>query len=125
MPTPINSDDAPEAIGPYSHASRSGNLLFTSGQIPVDPATGSLVDDEIETQAHQVFANLQAVLATAGLDLSRVVKTTVFLKDMAEFPQLNAVYAEHFGEHKPARSTVQVAGLPLGCRVEIEAVAEC
>ena len=124
MPETINSPDAPAAIGPYSHAARSGNLIFTSGQIPIDPATGSLVADEIETQAEQVFANLEAVLAGAGTDLGKVVKTTVFLKDMAEFPQLNAIYARHFGDHKPARSTVQVAALPLGCRVEIEAVAE-
>ena len=124
MPEPINSPDAPEAIGPYSHAVRSGNHLFTSGQIPIDPATGSLVADEIEAQSEQVFANLKAVLASGGTDLGKVVKTTVFLKDMAEFPQLNAAYAKHFGDHKPARSTVQVAGLPLGCRVEIEAIAE-
>lgn len=124
MPEPINSPDAPEAIGPYSHATRSGNHLFTSGQIPIDPATGSLVADEIEAQAEQVFANLKAVLASAGADFGRVVKTTVFLKDMAEFPKLNAIYAKHFGDHKPARSTVQVACLPLDCRVEIDAIAE-
>ncbi len=124
MPDTVNSPNAPEAIGPYSHAARSGGHLFTSGQIPIDPATGSLVADEIEPQAEQAFANLKAVLASGGTDLSKVVKTTVFLKDMAEFPQLNAVYAKHFGDHKPARSTVQVAALPLGCRVEIEAIAE-
>ena len=94
MPETINSPDAPAAIGPYSHAARSGNLIFTSGQIPIDPATGSLVADEIETQAEQVFANLEAVLAGAGTDFGKVVKTTVFLKDMAEFPQLNAIYAQ-------------------------------
>ncbi len=120
----IHSDSAPAAIGPYSHAVRCGGLLFTSGQIPVDPDTGQLVADEIEAQARQVFANLEAVLAAGGVGLGDVVKTTVFLKDMGEFPQLNAIYAEQFGDHKPARSTVQVAALPLGCRVEIEAVAE-
>lgn len=124
MPQPIHSSDAPDAIGPYSHAAQSGSLLYTSGQIPVDPATGKLVEDDIEVQAHQVFANLKAVLAAGSSSMDRVVKTTVFLSDMAEFPKLNAIYAEHFGDHKPARSTVQVAGLPLGCRVEIEAIAE-
>ena len=103
---------------------RTGSLLFTSGQIPIDPATSELVDDDIETQTRQVFTNLQAVLAADSLGLQDVVKTTVFLKDMAEFQSMNAIYAEKFGDHKPARSTVQVAQLPLDCRVEIEAIAE-
>jgi 2-iminobutanoate/2-iminopropanoate deaminase len=120
----INATSAPAAIGPYCHAVRSGSLVFTSGQIPVDPATGTLVEDDIISQTRQVFTNLKMVLEAAGLGLKDVVKTTVYLKDMAEFPQLNEIYAEHFGEHTPARSTIQVAALPLDCRVEIEAVAE-
>ena len=120
----INATGAPVAIGPYCHAVRSGSLVFTSGQIPVDPATGTLVEDDIISQTRQVFTNLKMVLEAAGLGLKDVVKTTVYLKDMAEFPQLNEIYAEHFGEHTPARSTIQVAALPLDCRVEIEAVAE-
>ncbi len=120
----INATGAPAAIGPYCHAVRSGSLVFTSGQIPVDPATGTLVEDDIISQTRQVFTNLKMVLEAAGLELKDVVKTTVYLKDMAEFPQLNEIYAEHFGEHTPARSTIQVAALPLDCRVEIEAVAE-
>ena len=120
----INATSAPAAIGPYCHAVRSGSLVFTSGQIPVDPATGMLVEDDIISQTRQVFTNLKMVLEAAGLGLKDVVKTTVYLKDMAEFPQLNEIYAEHFGEHTPARSTIQVAALPLDCRVEIEAVAE-
>jgi 2-iminobutanoate/2-iminopropanoate deaminase len=120
----ITAKDAPEAIGPYSHAVRSGPLCFTSGQIPVDPSTGSLVEDDITAQTRQVLANLKTVLEAAGLGLKDVVKTTVYLKDMSEFPILNAIYAEYFGEHAPARSTIQVAALPLDCRVEIEAVAQ-
>ncbi len=120
----ITATNAPEAIGPYSHAVRSGPLLFTSGQIPLNPETGILVNDNIKEQAQQVLINLRNVLQAAGLGMSNVVKTTVFLKDMAEFPILNEIYAEHFGEHAPARSTIQVAALPLGCRVEIEAIAE-
>ena len=120
----ITAKGAPEAIGPYSHAIRSGSLCFTSGQIPVDPSTGSLVEDDITSQTRQVLTNLKTVLEAAGLDLKDVVKTTVYLKDMSEFPILNAIYAEYFGEHAPARSTIQVAALPLDCRVEIEAVAQ-
>ena len=120
----INATSAPAAIGPYCHAVRSGSLVFTSGQIPVDPATGTLVEDDIISQTRQVFTNLKMVLEAAGLELKDVVKTTVYLKDMTEFPLLNEIYAEHFGEHTPARSTIQVAALPLDCRVEIEAVAE-
>ena len=120
----INATSAPAAIGPYCHAVRSGSLIFTSGQIPVDPATGSLVEDDIISQTRQVFTNLKTVLEAAGLGLENVVKTTVYLKDMAEFPLLNEIYAKQFGEHTPARSTIQVAALPLDCRVEIEAVAE-
>ena len=120
----ITAKGAPEAIGPYSHAIRSGSLCFTSGQIPVDPSTGSLVEDDITSQTRQVLTNLRTVLEAAGLGLKDVVKTTVYLKDMSEFPILNAIYAEYFGEHAPARSTIQVAALPLDCRVEIEAIAQ-
>jgi len=120
----ITATNAPEAIGPYSHAVRSGSLCFTSGQIPISPETGTLVSDDIKEQAQQVLINLRNVLEAAGLGMNNVVKTTVFLKDMAEFPILNEIYAEHFGEHAPARSTIQVAALPLNCRVEIEAIAE-
>ena len=120
----ITAQNAPEAIGPYSHAVRTGNLLITSGQIPIDPSTGSLVADLIEDQTNQVMTNLKAILINEGLSLMNVVKTTVFLKDMAEFAQFNSVYEKHFESHKPARSTIQVASLPLDCRIEIEAIAE-
>ena len=120
----VNDPNSPAAIGPYSHAVKSGKLLFTSGQIPIDPSTGSLVADLIEDQTNQVITNLKAILETEGLSLMNVVKTTVFLKDMSEFSQFNSVYEKHFESHKPARSTVQVASLPLNCRVEIEAIAE-
>ncbi len=120
----ITVQKAPEAIGPYSHAVRTGNLLITSGQVPINPSTGSLVVDQIEDQTDQVMTNLKAILENEGLSLMNVVKTTVFLKDMSEFAQFNSVYEKHFESHKPARSTVQVACLPLDCRIEIEAVAE-
>jgi 2-iminobutanoate/2-iminopropanoate deaminase len=120
----ITAENSPKAIGPYSHAVRTGNLLITSGQIPIDPSTGSLVADLIEDQTDQVMANLKAILENEGLSLMNVVKTTVFLKDMAEFSQFNSVYEKHFETHKPARSTVQVACLPLDCRIEIESVEE-
>jgi len=121
-PTMIASDEAPAAIGPYSQAMRIGNLLFTSGQIPLT-VQGELVAGGIEEQTHQVFRNLQAVLAEAGAGLSDVVKATVFLKDMGQFAAFNAIYAEYFGEHKPARSTVEVARLPRDVLVEIELIA--
>jgi len=121
---PISSPDAPSAIGPYSQAMRSGNLLFTSGQIPIDPATGVIVGLAFDAQAHRVLKNLTAVLGGAGLTLANVIKTTVFLKDLGDFQILNGIYAEYFGEHKPARSTIQVAKLPLDSLVEIECVAE-
>ena len=122
-PTPIHTDLAPKAIGPYSQAIRTDHLLFTAGQIPLDPLTMTLVEGEIVAQAHRVLQNLQAVLAAAGTDFAHVVKTTVFLTDMANFPALNQVYAHYFGDAKPARSTVAVAALPLGALVEIECVA--
>ncbi|MCB1146197.1 MAG: RidA family protein [Leptospiraceae bacterium] len=125
MPTIINSDKAPAAIGPYSQAVKTGNLVFLSGQIPIDPATGELVPGGLAEQAQQVFANIKAVLQTAETSLSNVVKSSVFLADLNDFAQLNIIYAEHFGEHKPARSTFQVAALPKGAKVEIEIIAEC
>ncbi len=121
---PIFSPDAPAAIGPYSQAVRTGNLLFASGQIPIDPATGKIDATDFTGQAQQVFANIKGLLAGAGLAPGNVVKCTVFLKDMADFPTLNPLYAAAFGEHKPARSTIQVARLPLDALVEVEVVAE-
>jgi len=119
----ITSDKAPKAIGPYSVAIRTGDLVFTSGQLGLDPATGSLVPGGIEAETRQALTNLHHVLADAGSGLEQVVKTIVFLKDMAEFTKMNAVYAEFFAENPPARSTIQVAALPKGGTVEIEAVA--
>lgn len=119
----IHTDRAPAAIGPYVQALRSGGWIFSSGQLGLDPGTGKLVDGGVAEQARQALANLAAVLEAAGGGLDTVLKTTVFLVDMADFPAMNAVYAEAFGAHPPARSTVAVAALPLGGRVEIEAVA--
>lgn len=119
----IHTDKAPAAVGPYSQAVRVGPFLYTAGQIALDPATGTLVADEIGIQTGRVLNNLQAVLQAAGGDLADIVKTTVFLLDMAEFGLMNEVYASFFSEDPPARSTVQVAALPLGGRVEIEVVA--
>ncbi len=124
--TAIQTSQAPAAIGPYSQAIRIGNFVFTSGQVAIDPATGQLVAGGIEAQTHRVLQNLQAVLAAAGLDFSRVVKTTVFLKDMAHFAAMNAIYAEYLQTNSspaPARSTVEVARLPKDALVEIEVVA--
>ena len=121
----INTENAPAPIGPYNQAVKSGHLLYTSGQIPIDPATGILVSGGIREQAIQVLENLKAVLEVAGCTLDDVIKTTVFLADMADFPELNTLYAEYFGENNaPARSTVQVAALPKGALVEIEAIAK-
>lgn len=119
----VHAEAAPAAIGPYSHAARVGNLLFCSGQIPLHPATMKLAEGGVEEQARQVLANIAAVLASQGAGFAAIAKTTVFLADMADFPIVNRVYGEALGDHKPARSTVQVAGLPLGARVEIEVVA--
>lgn len=119
----IVTDAAPRAIGPYSQAIVTGGLVFTAGQIALDPATGEVVPGGVAEQTERVMANLRAILRAAGADLDRVVKTTVFLADMADFAAMNEVYARHFGDHRPARSTVAVAGLPRGVRVEIEAVA--
>ncbi|MCL4869426.1 MAG: RidA family protein [Anaerolineae bacterium] len=119
----IHTQHAPAAVGPYSQAIRMGNLVFTSGQIALDPATGKLVEGDVVAQTDQVMSNLQAVLAAASTDLSRVVKTTVFLQNMGDFPVFNQAYAKYFPNNPPARSTVEVAKLPLGGLVEIECVA--
>ena len=121
----VHADAAPAPVGPYSHAASSGEqgLLHLSGQTPIDPATGRLVDGDVSTQARQVFTNLQSVLAAAGRTLDDVVKVNVYLVDMADFSAVNEVYATVFAEPYPARTTVAVAGLPLGARVEIELVA--
>lgn len=119
----VNTKDAPQAIGPYSQAMKVGGLLIASGQIPLT-AAGEFVDGDVEAQTRQIIQNIRAVLAAEGLTLANVVKTTVFLQDLANFARMNAVYADAFGDHKPARSTIQVAGLPLGSKVEIEVIAE-
>ncbi|TWT28615.1 RidA family protein [Planomicrobium sp. CPCC 101110] len=119
----VATDKAPAAIGPYSQGIITGDLFYSSGQIPLTPA-GDIVLGTIEDQAHQVFANLKAVLAEAGSSLEQVVKTTVFIKNMDDFALLNEVYASYFGDHKPARSTVEVARLPKDAKVEIEVIAK-
>lgn len=119
----IETADAPAAIGPYSQGIIVNGMLYTAGQIPLDPKSMELVQGGIEEQTHQVMKNLAAILSAAGTSLQNVVKTTVFLQDMGEFTAMNKVYAEHFGEHKPARSTVQAARLPRDVKVEIEVVA--
>ena len=119
----ISTSDAPAAIGPYSQAVKVGNQVFCSGQIALDPVSGAMTSDDVVEQTHQVFKNLVAVLAAAGTDLSRVVKTTVFLQSMDDFPVVNEIYAEYFGDHRPARATVAAAGLPKGALVEVDCVA--
>jgi len=121
--TVVSTPDAPKAIGPYSQAIVSGTMVCTAGQVALDPATMELVPGGVADQSERVFANLKAVLAAAGTGLHRVVKTTVYLVDMADFGAMNEVYARHFGDHRPARSTVAVAGLPKGARVEIDVIA--
>ena len=119
----INSTAAPAAIGPYSHAVRCGNTLYVSGQIPLDPATGEVVGTDMETQAEQALKNLKAIVETAGLGVEAIVKTTVYVSDLALFDQLNTVYARFMGDHKPARVCVEVARLPKEVMVEIDAIA--
>ncbi len=119
----IASTSAPKAIGPYSQAVKAGNVLYASGQIPLDPASGNLVDGDFTAQARRVFENLKAVLHEVGADFRNVVKATVYLTDLGNFQTLNSIYAEYFGEHKPARSTLGVAALPRGAMVEIDLVA--
>jgi 2-iminobutanoate/2-iminopropanoate deaminase len=120
----IATERAPRAIGPYSQAVHAGGFLFTAGQIPLDPATGKLVEGDIAAQAERVFDNLEAVLAEAGLQMSDVVKATVYLLRMGDFARVNEVYARRFGSHRPARSTVAVAELPAGASLEIDLVAK-
>lgn len=119
----IATDQAPRAIGPYSQAVRAGNLVFASGQIPIDPATGEFVAGGIAEQTEQVLRNLTAVFAAAGVSLNQAIKTTVFLADIDDFTKMNEVYGRFFRENPPARATVQVARLPRDARVEIEAIA--
>lgn len=118
----INTDKAPAAIGPYSQAIQANGFLFSSGQLPIDPATGKLLEGSIEQQAHQVFQNLSAIAQEAGTDLDNAVKTTVFLNDINNFANVNQVYATYFNKPFPARSAFQVAALPLGADLEVEAV---
>ncbi len=127
MPDPkalsaVSTDAAPAAIGPYSQGVLAGNLLFVSGQIPIDPATGELVEGSIEAKTRRVVENVKAVAEAAGADLSRVVKTTIFLTDLADFAAVNETYGAYFGDTPPARSTIQVAGLPKGVSIEMEAI---
>src|SRR6267378_608819 len=123
MKQAVSSPNAPKAIGPYSQAIRTGDLLFAAGQIPTDPATGAIVDGDVAAQTRRVFDNLGAVLAAANLSFANVVKTTVFLADMNDFAAVNEVYGKYFSEPYPARATVQVARLPKDARVEIDLVA--
>ena len=120
----FSTTDAPAAIGPYSQAVRTGNLLFTSGQIALDPLSGAVVDGGIREQTHRIMQNLAAILRGAGLDFSHVVKTTCFLADMNDFASFNEVYAQAFGTHKPARSCVAVRTLPKGVLAEVELITE-
>jgi 2-iminobutanoate/2-iminopropanoate deaminase len=119
----VSTPSAPQAIGPYSQAVRRGNLLFISGQIPIDPATGSLVDGDIAAQTRRVFENLGAILAAAGASFDHVARTTVYLADMGDFAAMNEVYAGFFAAPAPARSTIQAARLPKDARVEIDVIA--
>jgi 2-iminobutanoate/2-iminopropanoate deaminase len=119
----IATDDAPKAIGPYSQAVAAGDLIFCAGQGAIDPTSGENVNGDVRAETERTLDNLSAVLAAGGSDLAHVVKTTVFLTDMADFAAMNEVYARRFGEHRPARSTVGVAALPRGFKVEIECVA--
>lgn len=119
----VATEDAPKAIGPYSQAIKANGLLFTSGQVALDPATGNLLEGSFEDQVHRVFRNLEAVLRQAGSSFAHVLKATVFVTDLGNFQTLNTIYAQYFGEHKPARTTVEVKGLPKGAQVEIDLIA--
>jgi len=119
----IATDRAPKAIGPYSQAIRSGDLIFCAGQVGLDPATGEAVQGDVKVQTARIIDNLAAVLAAAGSDLAHVLKTTVFLTDMGDFAAMNEIYAQKFSDHRPARSTIGIAALPRGLRVEIECIA--
>jgi 2-iminobutanoate/2-iminopropanoate deaminase len=119
----VTTSGAPKAIGPYSQAVKANGVLYTSGQIALDPSTGNLVEGDFAAQARRVFENLEAVLRQAGSDFSHVTKATVYLTDLANFQTLNTIYAEYFGDHKPARTTVGVSQLPRGSMVEIDLIA--
>lgn len=119
----IHSEKAPKAIGPYSQAIRSGNTVYLSGQIPLDPATGELVPGDVSVQTQQVMSNLEAVLAAAGCTFANVVRCGIFLTDLADFGKVNEIYGRYFPENPPARATVQVAALPRGAKVEIDCIA--
>ena len=119
----IKTDKAPQAVGPYSQAVKVGNFLFISGQIAINPETGKLEGETVAEQTERVLKNIEAILREAGFSLKDVVKTTVYLKNICDFAQMNGVYAKFFGEHRPARATVEVSNLPLGALVEIEAIA--
>jgi 2-iminobutanoate/2-iminopropanoate deaminase len=119
----VRTPDAPGAIGPYSQASVAGGLVYTAGQIALDPATGEIVEGGVQAQTTRVLENLAAILRAAGSGLTQVVKTTVYLVDMNDFPAMNEIYSQAFGEHRPARATVAVSALPKGVRVEIDAIA--
>lgn len=123
MKSIIQSDNAPAPIGPYSQAVKVGNMLFTSGQIAIDPATGELKTGNLEEETHLVMNNMKAVLAAADMDFSHVVKTSIFLQDMGSFAEVNAIYGSYFTSDFPARETVEVAGLPKGVNVEISMIA--
>ena len=123
MKESVSSPDAPKAIGPYSQAVRAGDWLFLSGQVPIDPSTGSIIEGDIAVQTRRVFDNLGAVLAAGDRSFADVVRTTVFLADMNDFAAMNAVYGQYFAEPYPARATVQVARLPKDARVEIDMIA--
>jgi 2-iminobutanoate/2-iminopropanoate deaminase len=120
---PVSTPDAPAAIGPYSQGVKAHGFVYTSGQIALDPATGSLVEGTFEDQVHRVFRNLQAILIAAGSGFDRVLKATVYVTDLGNFAALNAIYASYFGDHKPARTTVEVPALPKGAAVEIDLIA--
>lgn len=119
----VATNEAPKAIGPYSQAVKANGLVFTSGQIALDPATGNLVDGSFDDQVHRVFRNLEAVLREAGSSFDRVLKATVYVTDLANFQALNAIYGQYFGDHKPARTTIEASALPKGGLVEIDLVA--
>lgn len=123
MKETISTEKAPGAIGPYSQAVKAGNMVFCSGQIPIDPTTGEFVSNNVAEQTHQVLTNLSAVLEAAGTSLNNVVKTTVFLADMDDFTAMNEIYAKFFNDNEPARATVQAARLPRDARVEIDCIA--
>jgi 2-iminobutanoate/2-iminopropanoate deaminase len=121
----VSTQNAPQAIGPYSQAIKLGNVLYTAGQIPLDPETGKIVEGDVEEQTERVMQNLQAILEAAGSSLDQVLKTTCFLTNLDDFQRFNQVYGRYFTQQPPARSTVEVSRLPAGARVEVECIAEC